>query len=521
MKIIVMLLSTIIMWLPSKVNGAEKILLVPLDSRPFCTKTVADSARIATLDVMMPPHSMLDYFTIAGEVDQLRRWTLDHINEADAAILSIDQLTAGGLMASREKLTSYAEIDGLIDFLIALRRRAPTKKIYAFSILPRHLPPASIENYHQRRALIKYAELLSRGGGETEALLELERFILPENKKLYFDRFRRSEWLNKILIRLTNVGVLDRLLIGCDDSEKYSPQTILAARLRKIIVSGRTALTHGADELAMTMLARHVIGDRRLKIRVQYNDRDAACRVMPYMSAPVGAVVVEKIDLMGGVIVDEGEDFTLMVSVNRADKKTRRARRALADEIKSKIERRERIALVDLSVHFDRDETLLPVLIERGVAINGLLAYSSFNTTSNAIGCALSEAAITLAALERGDAEKVLRSNINFLTGRVIEDQFYLKEAIDSVNWSLRKIDRDPAWLDAGLEFDTATFVMRAVMDEKVARYGRSEAFRAPVEFATPEGVIGLRATGLRAEYRYPWFRTFEIELNCAATIGS
>ncbi len=510
-----------IMWLPSKVNAADKILLVPLDSRPFCTKTVVDAARIGSMEVMMPPHSMLDYFTIAGEVAQLRRWTLDHIGEVDAAILSLDQLTAGGLMASREKMITPAEIDGLIDFLIELRRRAPTKKIYAFSILPRHLPPSAIENYHQRQALLEYSRQMLRAEPDDEALLELERFILPENRRLYFGRFRRSEWLNRNLIRLTNVGVLDRLLIGRDDSEKYSMQNVIAGRLGKIIVDDRTALTHGADELAMTMLARHAAGARRLKVRVQYNDRDAAYRVMPFMSVPVGAVVVEKIALMGGVIVERGEDFTLMVSINRSDKKTRRSRRALADDLKARIDRRERIALVDLSVHFDRDETLLPVLIERGAALNGLLSYSSFNTASNAIGCALSEAALTLAALERGSAEKVLRSNIKFLTGRVIEDQFYLKETIDAVNWSLRKIGRDPAWLDAGLEFDTATFVMRQVLSQKVERYERSAAFRAPVTFETPEGLITLRAERIEMQARYPWFRTFEIELNCAATIGS
>ena len=516
MKILVVLLSTIMILMPSKVNGAEKILLIPLDSRPFCTKTVADAARIASIDVVMPPSSMMDFFTVAGEVDRLRSWTLEHIGEVDAALLSIDQLTAGGLMASREKILSVAEIEGLIDFLIELRRRAPTKKIYAFSILPRHLPPAAIENYHQRRALMEYSRLMLRAERETEALLELERLILPANKRLYFDRFRRSEWLNKNLIGLTNVGVIDRLVIGCDDSEPHSFQNLLVRRLSKKIVGGDIFITHGADEIAAVLLAKHIVGARKLKIKVEYNERAAAYRVMPYMSVTVGAAVVEEIKLLGGEIVSAGEDFTLVVSVNRSDKKTRRARRALADEIGLKIARRERIALVDLSVHFDGDETLLPVMIERGVAINGLLAYSSFNTTGNAIGCALSEAAITMAVLERGEPTKVLGENINFLTGRVIEDQFYLKEAIDVVNGSLRKIDRDPAWLDVGLEFDTATFIMRAVMDEKVKRYGRSKSFLSPVEFETPKGLIKLRAERIEWWARYPWFRTFEIELNCA-----
>ena len=505
----------IIIGLPIKVNAAEKILLVPLDSRPFCTKTVADSARIGSVEVIMPPHELLDFFTIAGEIDELRRWTLDHINEVDAAILSIDQLTAGGLMASREKIISYNELDGLIDFLIELRRRAPTKKIYAFSILPRHLPPSTIENYHQRRALVKYSELLSRGCIDVEAAIELEKFIRAENKKLYFDRFRRSELLNKYLIRLTNVGVLDRLIIGSDDSERWSFQNIISERLRRLMIGDRTSLTHGADELAMTLSARHMLNGRRLRIKVEYNDRTSAYQVMPFMSATVGEVVVEKIKLLGGVIVDGDEDFTLMISVNGADKKTRRARRTLADEINNRIERRERIALADLSVHFDRDETLMPVLIERGVPVNGLLAYSSFNTTSNAIGCALSEAAITLTALERDEPSTVLKSNIEFLTGRIIEDEFYLKEAIDSVNAALRRQGRDPAWLDTGAEFDYATKVMRLVMSEKVERYGRSKAFLSTVEFDTPEGLLKLRAEQLEASMRFPWFRTFEIELNC------
>ena len=343
----------------------------------------------------------------------------------------------------------------------------------------------------------------------------MEKFIRAENKKLYFDRFRRSERLNKYLIRLTNVGVLDRLIIGSDDSERWSFQNIISERLRRLMIGDRTSLTHGADELAMTLLARHMLNGRRLRIKVRYNERAAAYRVMPFMSATVGAVVVEKIKLLGGVIVDGDEDFTLMISVNGSDKKTRRARRTLADEINNRIERRERIALADLSVHFDRDETLMPVLIERGVPVNGLLAYSSFNTTSNAIGCALSEAAIALTGLERDDPSTVLKSNIEFLTERIIEDEFYLKEAIDSVNAALRRQGRDPAWLDVGAEFDYATKVMRLVMAEKVKRYGRSKAFLSPVEFETPEGLLKIRAEQIEASMRFPWFRTFEIELNC------
>ena len=512
MKQLILILLMII-GLPIKVNAAEKILLVPLDSRPFCSKTVVDAARIGSIEVITPPHELTDFFTIAGDVDGLRSWTLEHIGEFDAAILSIDQLTSGGLMASREKILSDVEIDRLIEFLIELRERAPTIKLYAFSILPRHLPPSTIENYHQRRALIEYAGLLSRRPTEVEALVELERLIAVENKKLYFDRFRRSEELNRRLIALTVDGVIDRLWIGSDDSERFSPQNDLARRLTRDVVDDRVTLTHGADELALMMLARHVIGARRLRVKVEYNDRSSAYRVMPYMSATVGAVAVEKIKALGGAVVDGDEDFVLMVSVNSSDKKTRPARRALADEIGLRIGRRERLALVDLSEHFSADETLMPVLIDRGVAINGLPAYSSFNTTSNAIGCALSEAAIVTVSLDRLEPREVLRSNVEFLTARVIEDEFYLKEAIDAVNGALRRLGREPAWLDSGFEFDWATTVMRLVMSKKVERYERSSAFLAPVEFETPTGLIRLRAVGLRAEYRFPWFRTFEIEL--------
>ncbi len=496
-----LLLLLMIMCISIKVNAAEKILPVPLDSRPFCSKTVVDAARIASIEMPSPPHELLDYFTVPGEVDELRSWTLDHIAEVDAAILSIDQLTAGGLIASREKIITDAEIDRLIEFLIELRRRAPNKKLYAFSILPRHLPPSSIENYHQRKALIEYSRLLSRADADIEMLIELDAFITAENKRLYFDRFRQSEKLNRRLIALTELGVIDRLIIGSDDSERHSIQNILAARLSKEL-NTRVSITHGADELAMTLLARHVLGDRQFKIRVEYNDRTAAYRVMPFMSASVGEVVVEKINLLGAKIIDEGEDFTLFVSVDGARKKIFPPRGA---------------ALVDLAVHFDRDETLLPIMIAAEFPINSLLAYSSFNTTGNSIGCALAEAAITLSSLARSnsidDAADVCRANINFLNARIIEDQLYLKEAIDSVNNALRKLGRDPAYLDFGLEYNTASFVLDTVMANKIERYRQSKSFRTPIRIKTPAGLLKIRAEDIRASMRFPWPRTFEIEL--------
>ena len=502
----------------NETNFAKKrVLLVPLDSRPPCKDFVIDAAQIANVEVITPENKLLDYFTIPGEPLKLRQWLISNVDGVDAIIISIDQLLYGGLIAAREGNLNDDDIASLEKYLIDLRKNAPNTPIYAFSILPRMQPQQSIDNYQQRRAMMAYSRLRGRAYSglhvDDESMVEAFNEIKPENLDNYISHFEECEKLNKCLINLTQEGTLNRLIIGLDDGEKYSIQNEFVDNLLRIISNNNAAdkisLIHGADEISLTLLAEIVNRNitNNLKVCVQYNNSEVPSKVLPYMAIPIKDVINEKISQLNLKIVDNPAeaDFTLFVSVN--DENNIDNKISSANRIDNLIESDIKVALVDLSWHFDKNETLLPVLIDRGLSVNSLIAYAGWNTASNSIGTAISQA--ILYNTNHNDIE-----NLKFLNQRFLEDQFYLKDVIDTVNHALKNQGSyDTSYLDYGTEYEFATLVMKTVMESRIADYKNSEAFKRPIKIKLNDRFHEIRLKDFEVDMNYPWPRTFEIRL--------
>ena len=504
--------------LDNNIEFSSKVVLIPLDSRPACSDFVIDAGRIAGVEVITPPSKLLDYFTVPGEIDNIRKWLINEVPTADAIIISIDQLISGGLIASREHDLTDEDIDNLINYLIELRELVPNIPIYAFSILPRTHPQSSIDNYQQRRALIAYSRLTGRAHAglvvDDEAIYEALSEITPENLNAYLGKFKQCEQLSKCLISLTQAGILDRLVIGIDDGEVFSIQNKILDNLSKFAYysfhTEMVSFVHGADEIALTLLAEIVRRDksRPLKVCVIYNNPETASTTLPFMAVTAEAVVQEKLTQLYCQIVDTPKlaDFTLYVSVNDNSQNRQdlcKLKTESVNYISHLIEEGHKVALVDLGIHFDKEETILPSLINSSVPINSFIAYSGWNTASNSIGIVLSQSIIAI------DSDNFI-DNLLFLNQRFLEDQFYLKDGIDTVNHALTKSGSyDNSYLDYGTEFEFATFVMRTVMSKRIADYKCSEAFRLPIDF--PSGKFRIK--DFNVNMSYPWPRTFEVRL--------
>ncbi len=484
---------------PEVISPRKKIILIPLDSRPPCKDFVIDAAKISNAEIICPDYQLLDYFTIPSEINKIRNWLIKNSAQSDAIILSIDQILYGGLIASRENNLTDEQIDSLERFLIDLRNSSNVP-IYAFSILPRLQPQQSIDNFFQRRALIAY----SRFRGmihenifvDDEMIFETLNEIKDEKLKIYIGHFKAAEKLNQRLIELTQKNILDRLIIGVDDGEKFSIQNELADNLR--INNEKISLIHGADEIALTLLAE--IFQKNLKICVQYCDDDTAEKILPYMAIPIKNVVGEKISQLKLKVIDSPDkaDFTLFIFVN--DKFDSYKKISSFNKINNLIKNNYKVALVDLSENFNKDETLLPVLIRRGVAINSLIAYAGWNTASNSIGTAISQAVLYQNPYE----------NLIFLNQRFLEDYFYLKDAIDTVNHALKLSGSyDTSYLDYGTEYEFATKIMRVAMNKKISDYKKSSSFQKEIEIDGHK----IIPKDFEVNMNYGWPRTFEIRL--------
>lgn len=510
----------------------RRVLLVPLDSRPPCTRFVADAARIVNVEVLLPPADILDDYLRAGDTAALADWTRANLAGCDAAILSVDQLLHGGLLAARRAEKTPADAEALLSLLTELRDAHPQVPLYAFSILPRMTPPDGLCDWHEQKRLMSWSRLMDRvartphpEAADLEALEVLRSSVPSEIVARYESLFAEAATFNTRLIGLARRGVLARLVIGQDDSEPYGMPNIVLRRLRDEVAahpaeSGRVLLTHGADEIALSLLA--ALEARRAgfapRVALAFNDASTPGRVLPYMAISVEETAREKLRLTGGSVVPEAEaaDFTLYLSANDTDMDD--TRRKAASELAAMLATDRHVALVDLAEHFRADETLLPLLLACGAPLQTLEAYAGWNTASNAVGTAVAQATLLETAKRRArtrdDTLRLFDAHIAFLDSRILEDYFYLKDIIDHLNFSLEKLGaQNGRGLEYNYNYPVGSLLLESALRDRTARFTRSEAFSAPFTVKTPDGPLRLRAAGLEAEARFPWPRTFEIDL--------
>ena len=512
---------------------AHHVILVPLDGRPPCRQFVIDAGRIGGTEVVTPPHELQDYYSQPGDTKAMRRWLLEEVAKGttNAVFLSVDQLLYGGLLTAREKQATPAEVEEFLAFLRELHEANPAVPIYAFSILPRLTPQDTIDGYDERRDIMAYSRLAGRQAAglpvDETKLAALKAKIPPASLERYLAHFRENATLNERLIDLTHEGTLARLVLGQDDGEEYGIPNIekyaLLDYIKSLGLSDRQVfLTHGADEIALSLLAawHNEQTGYAPKIFVAYNDPGTRDRVMPYMAVSTGVCTEEKIRLTGGSLAASPEeaDFTLLVSTNDTDKDTLWSRGACVRLLEDNLAKGQPTALVDLSKHFNADETVLPQLIAAAFPVNHLLAYAGWNTTSNAIGTAVAQACLYRSSLPdvRDDDQAIglAAAQVRFLENRILEDYFYLKEDIDIINGTLKKAGyTNTADLDLDRNYRWANMTLRASMTRHLRVYRQTDAFRAPFPVDAPSGTIWLQLHDLQADMSFPWPRTFEIYL--------
>lgn len=431
------------------------VILLPLDSRPPCRQFVIDAGKIANIKVLVPPADILDYYTQSGDTKALRLWLTENIKQADAAIISIDQLIHGGLLASREARSKETDEIEALDFLEKLHTDNLKIPIYAFNILPRIYPPASIDNYKDQKALIKYSRLIDELATfenplDLDELNQIQKKIKPEIIDKYTSLYKKNTLLNEKLSALAKRGILSKLIIAQDDGQDFGIPNMEKRQIQRYlnqenISSNQVIITRGADEVALTLLSD--INNKQVayqpKIYVEYCDAVAPKTIMPYMPCSVATTVKEKIALVNGQLVTDpaAADFILYVYIGNEKNLSQRIQST--KRIESFLKQNYKVALIDLSKHFLAEETLFPILLNHDIPLNQLIAYAGWNTTSNAVGTAITQASLFTEKLRTplslANALLLYKNNLTFLNNRYVEDYYYLKEVIDLVDVNLKK----------------------------------------------------------------------------------
>ena len=522
-------------------------LLVPLDDRP-CTRGFAVAlAPLVGATVALPPPDALGWCREPGRPDALLAWLEAH-HGATHAVVSIDMLAFGGLIASRELDTPSALVRERLGraerALAALRERGT--EVAAFDVLMR-VPPycTSPDDLALSETLHEWSRLAARqerGVLSTVQRLRkawLERGLDPAFRQRYLSARRRNHEVNRAFMEWPQRGVVDFALLGMDDSrtEGFNVQERLALEPR--VAAGASAILPGADELALLLMARQALHARaRLpRVVVHLSPGSLRERVTRYEDRPVEALVRAHCAVLGiepevRVLGDEARpvaspggdvpDLHLLVhggpraqaeaAVQLLPARPSRRHRDEARAVQGWLEQGALVAVADLGYANGGDRAFVQALGE-AFPLCQLAAYAGWNTAGNTVGTALAHGVLRWLSLglelDPAQARRAALAHAGFVLERLVDDLLYQAQVRQQV--SLRCVARRLNVYALGEAHREVEAEVRDRLRE-VARPLVASHF-AGQRVAGPGGTSWNLDPALELEVRLPWPRLFEVEV--------
>jgi hypothetical protein len=381
------------------------IAFVPIDDRPVTSQLPVMLGRIAGVAVDAPPRALQGHFLQAGRSDALIAWLNEEAAkpQTDSFVISADMLAYGGLSASRVPGADYAAAESRLRELAHLRARRPRAWIGAFGTIMRLAPTgiptgtAYFAPYPVWQYLQDYANLHDPPLPSEEVQAQQLRELIGEQTfDAYIATRARNLAVDRLLLKLTANGTIDRLVLGQDDAGPVGLHVrdlqTLQADLASLGLEGRASIEPGADELGMALVAHALARTAKWTphIAVHYSMPSGASYQDPIEYAPISTAIDALVGLSGGAADDDHPDIALYVRVPNT---TEAANEAFAAAMAADVSAGRSVALADLSYlkSYPDQAAFAQRILASGLA-SKLDAYSSWNTNANTVGTALAEA---------------------------------------------------------------------------------------------------------------------------------
>jgi hypothetical protein len=311
-------------------------------------------------------------------------------------------------------------------------------------------------------------------------------------------------------------GVFDYLLITQEDAAEFGlhrrEQAKLMEHAKALNVQDKMSLHPGADEAALTLLARY--WKTGVRLRVHWSDLEDSRRVALFEDRPFDGALAQHIEAMHGVLLpsdepdnsDEPPAFDLFVNApvggsqkdeSESDRTARSVRiNSFIRAIEAAVHDGKRVALCDVAFPNGADDLLMTELEKRNL-LGHLLVYGGWNTAGNTTGTVLAECA-SLARVQDKSGNIPPESfalNRQFVFERLLDDWFYQAKVRARVEKSAYELDISP--------FN---------MHDQHAPV-EAQARRELKGFAR---LLAQRQFGSSLKYcdiSLPWHRTFEVDL--------
>ena len=501
----------------------QRILLLPLDSRPVCSTMVQKLGALAGLNVILPPKSCLDNYRTPSDRQKLLQWLQTNQPKYDYSIISADNLLHGGLLAARMNTATPAEEDALLK---QLQQLSPTKQQAIFSVIPRLLVSDQLlpDRWYQYQ-LMRYSQLadmvrITGSFALTQELRRTEAKIPAKVLDKYRSRYQQSDRFNLGLLKLAKND--RQITFGQDDASPIGLPHASAVRLQSSIdaqqLQQQAQLTYGADEIASLLLTRYYLQQSgwQPKVYLYYASPQAEGADMPYMAVCVGAALRNQLKLIGASEVSTPDSADLICYINCGNDDFRPSAKQ-AQELQQMLNQGYKVALIDSSANFEAEELLLPQLLSHNVQINKLAAYAAWNTFSNSSGTALAQGLLFCGRLRQlqaagADDERLAAlyaANLNFTAERILEDYYYQKLVHPKLRQTLESFGTNPVELDSEDKTATEQYIQGKLSLQAYKllhdNLGRTPFYR--------QNSRSYYLRDLSVGTKLPWSRIFEVEL--------
>lgn len=433
-----------------------KLLLVPPDTRPPTLSFPVKLAQAVGFNVITPPPEALNHLNQPGDFKQLKSWLLEHIGQAEIMILSLEQLTLGGMIPARRVDDSLDEALQKLELLQKLRALNSKLHILAFGVIVRVAhgnDPLEEKPYYgdYGDALRAYSEAFDQfqrqHSQENEHRLWQATKVLP-SKVLsnWLQTRQRNHHLHMRALDMVQEGLLDHLCLTLDDTSTFGlaayDRRRLEARTDQLKLWHKVNIYPGADEVPVTLLAR-AVQTQPGKVYMRYSGVNGASTGMKYEDRPAGELIKAHLRAAKCVQVDTltEADFVLAVNTPAITQTEERpdylnvdtAARHLPefiDFIAHCLDTNKPISVADIAYPNGAEDRLIHLL--ETLPIAKLTGFCGWNTAGNTLG-----SAIGMGALSPYIKNQKLWTDILF--NRFVDDYLYQTRVRPKLNQQLHQ----------------------------------------------------------------------------------
>lgn len=460
----------------------KKAAVIPIDNRPVCYSLVRQIADLTgDYEVYLPNIELLGDLKNSADINGILSW-LEGLGNIDILIMSLDTVAYGGLIPSRRNNDSVEIIKERILKLKEIVEKI-NAEVYAFSSIMR----ISNNNINEEEKeywnlygekIYKYSYDFHKSEKTGEAFVSENYGIPADIIADYIETRKRNFEINKLYIDLKKSGMFNTLVFSKDDCSEFGLNIKEAEELKKIIdgINGVFIKT-GADEIPLTLFSRAINKVKRIKIHPVYINPDSVDKISKYEDISVKESVEAQIELSGAIVSNEKE-CDLELIVNNFEKEqgelVMNVNVPLFSGTFTPPDKPYFIA--DIVNANGSDNNFVKALLDNHF-LKEFYGYSAWNTTGNTLGSAIS-AALTFYGSKHPNKHAYQKLQLI----RFLDDWAYQA----NVRGEIR---------------NNPDNLCDKVLSENMKKYEK-------IIFQK----FGVK--NIKSEYKFPWNRFFEIEVN-------